>query len=241
MTDQLQNLSISDDSAAAESEQNIIINDSHEDSGNDTKSSELENFIEPADEANELSEFGQNELIDEIFRRTKTQVSPNDPIVQLFLYMNAKHEELQDNHKFFLMNQNRAAILELQQKYAAAENDLLDKIRSQIGDNLDQLTTEQKQITAAFDQQMQELQTLFKARIDELSKLLSALDKAKDNIVSDVWSKMHNLIDEQMKKQLEELAKNSNTKLNKQNHMMIGAGGGFLIGFVLMLLVMMIR
>lgn len=203
-----------------------------------------ENQEAPQDDTlaeSEVSEFGHDQLIEEIFRRTKIQVPPNDPIVRLFLYMNEMQQEIQDNHKLFLINHNKSVFQELQQKYDQIQKQQLDQITAEFEVHFSKLTDEQKEVTIIFDNQLIELQKLFEQRVEQLSQLLKAVDKAKDSIVQDVWLRLKTTIDEQMKDHLNELAKAANTEQNKQINMLIGGGFGLAVGFIMMVIVLMIR
>ncbi len=81
----------------------------------------------------------------------------------------------------------------------------------------------------------------FDVKANELEQILSRLDKQKEMIVADVWQKLDqrftDKINDTLKTGMDEIAKNSNNKINNQRNMLIGGVGGLVVGILLCLVV----
>lgn len=121
------------------------------------------------------------------------------------------------------------------------QDSLLNKSVIQIQEKLLALTD--ATITDIKDQQKAVLSN-FDVKANELDQILSRLDKQKEMIVADVWQKLDqrftDKINDTLKTGMDEIAKNSNNKINNQRNMLIGGVGGLVVGILLCLVVFFI-
>lgn len=121
------------------------------------------------------------------------------------------------------------------------QDSLLNKSIVQISEKLLALTD--ATIADIKDQQNAVLLN-FDVKANELDQILSRLDKQKEMIVADVWQKLDqrftDKINDTLKTGMDEIAKNSNNKINNQRNMLIGGVGGLVVGILLCLVVFFI-
>ena len=81
----------------------------------------------------------------------------------------------------------------------------------------------------------------FDSKRDELNLILSKLDKQKEAIVVDVWSKLEKRIQKQLHEDMQAIANNANNKINNQRNMFIGGIIGLLIGLLLSIVLFVLK
>ncbi|OOR87411.1 hypothetical protein B0181_10310 [Moraxella caviae] len=221
-----------------------------EDAKSDEQSAEqTEQATEAVQTADQPSEFGQSapvvaeadEIVTEIFSRTKIQITPDDPLVVMIQLIRQEFADAQSDMKSFVF----AEMMENLSKHSeAVKND----IKSMHTDHAQIISKHTEAVADAtglaladFSKQVEETVKTLTARLDEVKQTTEVLENQKQFIVNDVYGKLNEKIINEVKgnltNELKRIANNENNEVNKQKNMLIGAFAGLFVGMIFAVLI----
>lgn len=220
-------ISESDDQAAAEQTEQVT------EATTEAEASELGQSAPAANEA--------DEIVTEIFSRTKIQITPDDPLVMMIQLIRQEFADAQSDMKSFVF----AEMMDNLSKHSeAVKND----IKSMHTDHAQIISKHTEAVADAtglaladFNKQVEETVKTLTARLDEVKQTTEVLENQKQFIVNDVYGKLNEKIINEVKgnltNELKRIANNENNEVNKQKNMLIGAFAGLFVGMIFAVLI----
>lgn len=248
---------IDDVAASPQESNNTGDSGASDDTVEDTKSGDqsaapaeqTEQVTEAVQTADQVSEFGQSasavakadEIVTEIFSRTKIQITADDPLVIMIQLIRQEFADAQSDIKSFVF----AEMMENLGKYSeAVKND----IKSMHADHAKIISKHTEAVAEAtglaladFSKQVEETVKTLAVRLNEVKQTTEVLENQKQFIVNDVYSKLNEKIINEVKgnltNELKRIANNENNEVNRQKNMLIGAFAGLFVGMIFAVLI----
>lgn len=207
----------------------------------------------PSKPANQASEFGQSadasadseaeadEIVTEIFARTKVLVTSDDPLVMMIQLVRQEFTNAQSDMKSFVF----AEMMDNLDKHSEAIKNDIKVMHNDHAQIITKHTEAVQEVTgqalADFAKEVEETVKILTARLDEVKQTTEVLENQKQFIVNDVYGKLNEKIINEVKgnltNELKRIANNENNEVNKQKNMLIGAFAGLFVGMIFAVLI----
>ncbi|MPW65001.1 hypothetical protein [Moraxella catarrhalis] len=217
------------------------------------------NYQPPSKTANQASEFGQSadasadseaeadeadeadEIVTEIFARTKVLVTSDDPLVMMIQLVRQEFTNAQSDMKSFVF----AEMMDNLDKHSEAIKNDIKVMHNDHAQIITKHTEAVQEVTgqalADFAKEVEETVKILTARLDEVKQTTEVLENQKQFIVNDVYGKLNEKIINEVKgnltNELKRIANNENNEVNKQKNMLIGAFAGLFVGMIFAVLI----
>lgn len=237
------------DSEASDDALDNTVEDTKSDEQSAAPAEQTEQVTEAVQAADQPPEFGQSapavaeadEIVTEIFSRTKIQITPDDPLIMMIQLIRQEFADAQSDMKSFVF----AEMMDNLSKHSeAVKND----IKSMHTDHAQIISKHTEAVADAtglaladFSKQVEETVKILTARLDEVKQTTEVLENQKQFIVNDVYGKLNEKIINEVKgnltNELKRIANNENNEVNKQKNMLIGAFAGLFVGMIFAVLI----
>ncbi len=204
---------------------------------------QTEQVTEPASEFGQSAPAGNeaDEIVADIFTRTKVLVTPDDPLVMMIQLVRQEFAAAQSDMKSFVFTE---MMDNLGKHSEAVKNDIraMHTEHAQIIDKHTEAVQEATgQALSDFNKQVEETVKTLTARLDEVKQTTEVLENQKQFVVNDVYGKLNEKIINEVKgnltAELKRIANNENNEVNKQKNMLIGAFAGLFVGMIFAVLI----
>lgn len=203
----------------------------------------------PAEQTEPVSEFGQSasanneadEIVTDIFTRTKVLVTPDDPLVMMIQLVRQEFAAAQSDMKSFVFTE----MMDNLGKHSEAVKNDIKAMHAEHAQIIDKHTEAVQEATGQalsdFNKQVEETVKTLTARLDEVKQTTEVLENQKQFVVNDVYGKLNEKIINEVKgnltAELKRIANNENNEVNKQKNMLIGAFAGLFVGMIFAVLI----
>lgn len=247
--DDLQKSNTSDSEAFDDVLDNTVEDAEEITESDDQESAEqTEQATETVQAADQASEFGQpapaveaDEIVTEIFTRTKVLVTHDDPLVMMIQLVRQEFADARSDIKSFVF----AEMMDNLGMHTAAVKDEIKAVHNDYAKIIIKHTETVKEATdqalSDFSKEVEETVKILTTQLDEVRKTTKVLENQKQFIVNDVYGKLNEKILKEVKEnltsELKRIAQNENNKVNQHKNMLIGGMAGLFVGMIFAVLI----